>query len=85
MLYSHPAFDGKTHDKATKTIKFNMTTPVKPEDLIGDDWMEESAARAEFEKGLDKLDEQLKPITDAFDASERLSEEDWAVMINARD
>ena len=62
-----------------------MSAPVKPEELIGDDWMEDASAREEFLKGLDELDEKLKPITDALDASERLSEKDWAVRINARD
>jgi len=61
-----------------------MSAPVKPEELIGDDWMEDPSAREEFAKGLDELDETLKPVTDALDASERLSEDDWAIRINAR-
>ena len=62
-----------------------MSQPVNPEALIGDDWMEDASAREEFEKGLDELDEKLKPITDALEESERLSEADWAIRINARD
>ena len=62
-----------------------MNAPIKPEALIGDDWMDDASAQAEFKKELDELDEKLKPITDALDASERLSEEDWAIRINARD
>ena len=61
-----------------------MNSPVKPEELIGDDWMENPSAREEFEKGLVELDEELKPVTDALDASERLSEEDWVIRINAK-
>ena len=66
-------------------MKGIMSVPVKPEALIGDDWMEDADARKEFEEGIRKLDEQLKPVTDALEASEQLSEEDWAILINARD
>lgn len=39
--------------------------------------------RAEFEQGLNKMDHEMKSITDALDASERLSEDDFAIRFNA--
>ena len=62
-----------------------MSEPVEPDVLVGDDWMEDKAAREEFEKGLNELDEKLKPLSDALEQSERLSEEDFAIHINTRD
>ncbi len=59
--------------------------PVDPKTLIGDGWMDDPKARAEFEAGLLKLDEALKPITDALDASVRLTAKDWDVYFTPFD
>jgi hypothetical protein len=67
----------------SKTKETSM--PITPEMLKNDDWMDDASARAEFQKGLTELDKKLKPMTDALDASERLTEDDWAICINARD
>ncbi len=62
-----------------------MSLPTNPETFLNDAWMDDQAARAEFDRGLQELDNELQPVTDALDASERLSEDDWAIRINARD
>ena len=41
--------------------------------------------RQRFEQELAILDEELKPWTDAINQSERLTENDFSIRINARD
>ena len=55
-----------------------------PTHAIANDWMNDAAAKAEFDNILIELNTKLKPIAGAMEASERLSEEDFAIMINAR-
>jgi hypothetical protein len=45
----------------------------------------DAEARERFEKALRELDAEFKPWTDAIQESERLSEDDFAIRINARD
>ena len=59
--------------------------PVDPATLAGDDWMNDPVARAEFELGLLEADKAMKPLVDAIRNSERLTERDFAIVINTRD
>jgi len=45
---------------------------------------QDAAARQEFEKTLGELDKEFKDWTDTIHESERLSEDDFAIRINAR-
>jgi len=45
----------------------------------------DAETRRRFEEALAKLDEDFKPWTDSIRESERLSEDDFAIRINARD
>lgn len=47
--------------------------------------MSDAAAQEKFDEILVELDMKLKPLADAMEASERLSEDDFAIMINARE
>jgi hypothetical protein len=45
----------------------------------------DAQTRQRFEEELAVLDEELKPWTDAIQESERLTENDFSIRINARD
>ena len=77
----------RRYQQATLPYTMNNHTeaPIKPEELIGEAWMNDMNSRKEFEEGLTELDVELKPLSDALIASERLSEEDLAVRINTLD
>lgn len=48
----------------------------------GDSWMNDPEKRKAYEAGLIKLDEKLKPITDALNESENLTMEDYRMVIH---
>jgi hypothetical protein len=58
--------------------------PVDPATLVGDAWMNDPVARADFERGLKEFDEAMKPLTDAIRNSERLTQHDLDIVINTR-
>jgi len=45
----------------------------------------DSEARKRFEAAQQKLDQVFQPLEDAISASERLTEQDFAIRINTRD
>ena len=45
----------------------------------------DESARKKYEKALQSLDEELRPLTDAVRDSEHLTQEDFAIRINARE
>jgi hypothetical protein len=55
--------------------------PVRPEDLVGDEWMNDPVKKAEFDRLMKEGDEQLRPLYDAIRDSERLTERDYAITI----
>ncbi|MES2215926.1 MAG: hypothetical protein V4481_01360 [Patescibacteria group bacterium] len=62
-----------------------MIKSVDPATLVGDAWMDDPVCRALFERGLLELDSALQPVHDALDASERLADGDWDLVVNCRD
>lgn len=59
--------------------------PVDPATLVGDAWMRDPAALAEFERLLEEGRVEMKPLTDAIRDSEHLTEHDFGIVINTRD
>jgi hypothetical protein len=53
-----------------------MQCPDRPIDL------DDPEARKRFDEEVRRSDERLKPLTDALDESERLTEKDFALVIN---
>jgi len=69
-----------------------MTAPPIPEEIrrrIEEglrNWKtENSEARKRYEAAEEDLENVLRPLEDAITASERLTEEDFAIRINTRD
>jgi hypothetical protein len=63
-----------------------MTTEKKPtKGRVAKSPNKNAGARGKFEKALGQLDEEFKVWTDTIHESERLSEDDFAIRINARD
>jgi hypothetical protein len=69
-----------------------MTAPPIPDEIrrrIEEglrNWKEEkSEARKRYETAEDEWDKALRPLEDAITASERLTEDDFAIRINTRD
>lgn len=76
-------FKRMTTAKGTPAI--SEETRARIEEGLRNWGSDDSDARRRFEAAQSKWDQYLQPLKDAIVASERLTEEDFAIRINTRD
>ena len=60
-----------------------LERPLPPEHFVGDAWMYDPESRRAYNEGLLLLDAVLKPVTDALEASGKITERDLCLVFNA--
>ena len=77
--------EGMTHDpKHTGAMAMSDATRQRIEEGLRNWDQPESEARKRFQAAQEKLNDVVKALEKAISASERLTEEDYVIRINAR-